>query len=90
MGLTKAAEGMKAQVEKLSGHTQNVNLNIEKLEKAILKAESAKDVVKMSKCYSDSVTPLFDAIRTDTDALEVLVDDSSWKLPKYRELLFIK
>ena len=89
MGLTKAAEGMKAQVEKLSGHTQNVNLNIEKLEKAILKAESAKDVVKMSKCYSDSVTPLFDAIRTDTDALEVLVDDSSWKLPKYRVLLFI-
>ncbi len=30
-----------------------------------------------------------DEIRSHTDALELIVDDKMWTLPKYRELLFI-
>ena len=30
-----------------------------------------------------------DALRHTVDALEYLVDDSRWPLPKYREMLFI-
>ncbi len=33
--------------------------------------------------------PLMDEIRSHADALELIVDDEMWTLPKYRELLFI-
>ena len=29
------------------------------------------------------------ALRADVDALELLIDDEIWPLPKYREMLFI-
>jgi glutamine synthetase len=31
-----------------------------------------------------------DAIRKECDALEMIVEDGLWTLPKYRELLFIR
>jgi glutamine synthetase len=31
-----------------------------------------------------------DALRVDIDKLEGVVDDSTWPLPKYREILFIR
>ncbi len=32
----------------------------------------------------------FDLIRYHVDKLELLVDDSLWLLPKYREILFLR
>ena len=40
--------------------------------------------------YHDKVEPKFDEIRYQIDKLELIVDDSLWPLPKYRELLFIR
>ena len=34
--------------------------------------------------------PFFDAIRYQVDKLEILVDDETWLLPKYREMLFLR
>jgi glutamine synthetase len=31
-----------------------------------------------------------EAIRTEADHLELIVEDGLWTLPKYRELLFIR
>jgi glutamine synthetase len=31
-----------------------------------------------------------EAIRNETDHLEMIVEDGLWSLPKYRELLFIR
>jgi glutamine synthetase len=31
-----------------------------------------------------------EAIRTEIDKLELIVEDGLWTLPKYRELLFIR
>jgi len=39
--------------------------------------------------YQDSIAPLIEKIREHMDALEMIVDDQMWPLPKYRELLFI-
>ena len=40
----------------------------------------------------DLIIPLskLDEIRYQIDKLELIVDDSLWPLPKYRELLFIR
>ena len=40
--------------------------------------------------YHDTVCPKMEAIRTEIDKLELIVEDGLWTLPKYRELLFIR
>ena len=37
-----------------------------------------------------AIGAFFDEIRYHVDKLELLVDDASWYLPKYRELLFLR
>lgn len=39
--------------------------------------------------YHDTVAPMIEEIRLHIDALEMMVDNELWTLPKYRELLFI-
>ncbi len=39
---------------------------------------------------ADTLRSLMDDVRTHADALETLVADSYWPLPKYREMLFLK
>ncbi|MCF0174504.1 MAG: glutamine synthetase III [Bacteroidales bacterium] len=40
--------------------------------------------------YYEDVLPKMDAIRENIDALEEIVDDRLWPLPKYREILFLR
>jgi glutamine synthetase len=39
--------------------------------------------------YRDDVAPKMQTVRDCSDSLEILVDDSLWPLPKYREMLFL-
>ncbi|MGN1044711.1 MAG: glutamine synthetase III [Candidatus Methanomethylophilaceae archaeon] len=39
--------------------------------------------------FHDEVVPLMEEARAHLDALEMIVDDQQWPMPKYRELLFI-
>lgn len=48
------------------------------------------DDEKAAEIYVDEIVPLMDQIRQSVDRLEYLVDDGSWPLPKYRELLFLR
>jgi len=59
------------------------------LEKAITKAESMHE--KLEACAEFLTAHGADAmaaVRSACDALEVIVDDDLWPLPKYREMLF--
>lgn len=41
--------------------------------------------------YCDNVKEkYFDVIRYHVDKLELMVDDTCWLLPKYREILFLR
>jgi glutamine synthetase len=40
--------------------------------------------------FHDRVLPYLERVREHVDALEMIVDDQMWPLPKYRELLFIR
>ena len=44
---------------------------------------------EMAVAYHDVILPYTEKIRAHVDALEMIVDDQMWPLPKYRELLFI-
>jgi len=45
---------------------------------------------KRAELYFSELKPLMAHIRKHTDALECVVSDEHWDLPKYREMLFIK
>jgi glutamine synthetase len=59
------------------------------LEKVITKADSMHESLEgcaefLTKQGADTMA----AVRASSDALEVLIDDDCWPLPKYREMLF--
>jgi len=43
-----------------------------------------------AKVYFEELKPLMEHIRRHSDALECVISDEHWDLPKYREMLFIK
>jgi glutamine synthetase len=53
-------------------------------------ANQLTDAQKMAETYCNKVIPYFEDIRNHCDKLELLVDDETWTLTKYRELLLTK
>jgi glutamine synthetase len=51
-------------------------------------ANKLTDIREKAFAYCDTVKEKFDKIRYHVDKLELIVDDSLWPLPKYREMLF--
>ena len=90
LGLDNASEDIKTQIKEIHEHTHSIRNYIKQMDQAGDEIHGDQSISDESKWLNDHVKPYFDAIREHADALEVLVDDSSWKLPKYRELLFIK
>ncbi len=91
VGLDK--KSYKAQlnlVEVMSNHIQEINDNVEAMIEARKKANNTADMHKRASMYCHEVKTYFDKIRYHVDKLELIVDDKTWPLPKYRELLFIK
>jgi len=53
-------------------------------------ANKIDDLRERAIAYDEKVKSYFENIRYHVDKLEMLVDDTIWPLPKFRELLFIK
>ncbi len=77
-------------LESLGKHINAVKAGVDKMVAARKKAHQKKSAKATAIAYGDKVKGCFDEIRTHADALEQLIDDQLWPLPKYRELLFIK
>jgi glutamine synthetase len=62
--------------------------NLTLLETAVTKAKKANDCVKKAEIYRDKVVTAMQSLRSDIDALEMLVPRDMWPVPTYTELLF--
>ncbi len=62
--------------------------NLGKLEGAVAKAQAIGDTVKKAEAYRDNVVTSMAALRTDIDALEMIVPKDMWPVPGYTDLLF--
>ena len=60
------------------------------LQKANLNENHPTDTVAEAAYMRDKVLPAMDAVRAAGDALERVVADDLWPLPKYSEMLFIR
>ena len=91
-GLPVSSYANQQQVlEKISEHINIISDNVEKMIGERKKANEIKDSRDMAIAYCENVKGrYFDVIRYNVDKLELLVDDSYWLLPKYREILFLR
>jgi glutamine synthetase len=83
-----ALDDRKEALAKLTADIYYIRKNIRELER-ILEKTSSMDLESRAACYFSELKPHMEHIRRHVDALENAMPDSSWLLPKYREMLFI-
>jgi glutamine synthetase len=90
-GFSEASYAMQKDIyERLSKHINGAYDGLKKLDDKCEKAESIDSVRDKAIHYGSKIKPIFEEIREHIDELELLVDDKSWPLPKYREILFAR
>ena len=90
MGLEDEARSIVSQAAPIAEPTNELTKDLAKLKEAKAAADAMSNTAAMAQAYCDRVKPCFDAVRASIDRLEGLVDDKTWPLPKYRELLFLR
>ena len=77
-------------IENIAYHMSEIKALVERMISARHVANRMQSEREKAISYHDCVAPLLEEIRTHIDALELMVDNEIWPLPKYRELLFIR
>ncbi|MEI6881092.1 MAG: glutamine synthetase type III [Bacteroidetes bacterium] len=90
-GLSKSLYDVQVNsITEIAKHVKIISDSVTKLISEGDKAHHIEDTHKKAISMCHKVKPLFDTIRKSSDALEFMIEDDLWKLPKYRELLFVK
>ena len=84
----KAAACEEKYFKLLHNHITALQAGVEKLEKAVEKTQSVQAPLEQAREARDRILPVMSECRVHADALERLVEDSLWVLPKYSELLW--
>jgi len=84
-----AVNDLKEHLTDVSSKIYYVRRNVKEMVKLLEKAKVLSDE-KKAQVYFKELRPLMEHIRRHVDALECVVSDEHWDLPKYREMLFIK
>ena len=87
-GDTEGCASELAILDDITRYVEEVRQRARQVEDARVEADAIEDAYTRAKAFSDIANMLF-ALRKPIDALEEVVDDKLWRLPKYRELLFI-
>lgn len=77
-------------IKDIAMHCSEARTMAEKMEKECDALDQLEDERTKAIGYHDKITVYLEEIRQHVDALEMIVDDEMWPLPKYRELLFIR
>ena len=78
------------RIREVSRHISGVKAKVREMVDERRKANKVEDIRKKASLYSEKVYPYLDIIRDHIDRLELIVDNETWPLPKYRELLFVR
>jgi len=76
-------------LQKITSLIKDLNDQLSDLHTRMEKAEEIEDLPKKAKYFSDKIVPILETVRIPADALEGILPDSDWPLPKYSEMLFI-
>jgi glutamine synthetase len=80
-----------AILDDISKHIAAMSSGVKSMIEARKKANEIADTREKAIAYCDEVKGNhFDTIRYHVDKLELVLDDTYWQLPKYREMLFLR
>lgn len=77
-------------INRINNHINEIKNQAKNMVNARKKANGINEVKEMALAYNKQVKPCFEKVRFHCDKIERWVDDKTWRLPKYRELLFIR
>ncbi len=91
-GLDESAYSSQLDIVKdISKHITAMGAGVKSMIEERKKANELTDNKEKAIAYCDNVKgKYFDAIRYQVDKLELVLDDTYWQLPKYREMLFLR
>jgi len=89
--LGKSAKGFKQQETTLSCLVNQIAEAIDEVDQLEKEYDTTMKLTgqKKATAFADKVRPQGKKARTAVDALELMVDDACWPVPKYRELLLM-
>ena len=84
------SEDRKDLIREISLHVTAIKKLLKRMTEERRTANTSGSEEEKAIIYDKVVRPTMEEIRTHIDALELVIDDDIWPLPKYRELLFAK
>ncbi|MEM9982133.1 MAG: glutamine synthetase III, partial [Bacteroidota bacterium] len=84
------AKSVKEMIKQIAEHVNDIQHLTNEMIEARKVANNKEKIRKSAEVYTKKVKPFFEQIRYKVDKLELLVDDESWPLAKYREVLFTR
>ena len=85
----KLSKNQLQSIKDISEHISEIKNGVKAMTEERKSANKITDSTKQAIYYNEKVFPYFRQIRCHVDKLELMVEDSLWPLPKYREMLFI-
>ncbi len=79
-----------ARIKEISAHISSIKAQVQQMVEERKKANKVGETTKRAQLYFEKVNPFLNDIRYHIDKLELMVDNETWPLPKYRELLFTR
>ncbi|MCF0175732.1 MAG: glutamine synthetase III [Bacteroidales bacterium] len=76
------------KIKEIAERVSEINRLVAKLIDTRKQANRIESEREKAVAYHDRIAPMLEEIRRHLDKLELVVDDETWTLPKYRELLF--
>lgn len=86
----KAADTQIELIKEISEHVTIIKKAADDMTEARKNANNLDSAKKQAHAYCEKVKPFFETIRYNVDKLENIVDDATWPLPKYREMLYLR
>ncbi len=86
----KASDTQVALIKEISERVTIIKNAADAMREERKKANNLDTAKKQAHAYCDKVKPYFETIRYNVDKLEYIVDDATWPLPKYREMLYLR
>ncbi len=80
----------KLLVERIVDNINAISQHVDEMKQIRQEATQEQDTRNRAIIFHDKIVPLMEDIRHHVSALEMVVDDELWTLPKYREMLFIR
>jgi glutamine synthetase len=92
LGLKESSYANQLQIlEKIAEHISKVSDLVERMIQTRKTVNAIENTRTRAIAYESQIKePFFHTIRYHVDKLELLVDDETWLLPKYREMLFLR